>query len=462
MINFKIVLYLLFFIFKISSSQHGVITLPFSKETPNLEGISPNDIIFPNLINNLILAELSLGTSAQKIKLRIEFESYIFYIAGKGSSSTINFAQENSKTYQKILEKELDINASKLNKAIYSSDYFYFNNKKYIVSFLLGINTDEDNSGGLIGLNLDDKNDMINYDKYNFLNELKRIGLINDYYFTIKYENNKSGKIIIGDLPHNYDKNYNKDNYKDIYSEISEMDLTWKIKFNGIYMGENENAEIKTNIEDYAYGYFRLEKNIIEGTEKYRKELLNSFMQEKINNNLCFEIKSRVYYNYYCKKEVDLSKMNNIYFYNKGLDFTFELTYKDLFYYNHLDGNNYFLVVFSTEIDEEDQDQEIDYNNYWILGEPFFRKYQFYFNKNSKRIGIYTSFNKSEGKKQSWASRNKGYIILVILLIMLLCGLGVMLFLFLNRQPKRKKKANELDDEFDYSSKKSNKLVNEE
>ena len=57
-------------------------------------------------------------------------------------------------------------------------------------------------------------------------------------------------------------------------------------------MGEKENTENKTNIEDYGYGYFRLEKSIIEGIEIYRKELLNSFLKEKIDNNLCFEIKS--------------------------------------------------------------------------------------------------------------------------------------------------------------------------
>ena len=454
MINIKI--FLSFLLFESIFSQNGVVNLPFLKEMPELEGISPKDIIFPNLITNQIMAELSLGTSPQKIKLRLEFGGYIFYIAGDSSSNSIKFNQEKSKTYQKILEQEIDINKS-TNKAIYSSDYFYFNNNKYIISFLLGVDTDKDNSGGLIGLNLEDINDADNYNKYNFINELKRIGLINDYYFTIKYENNLSGKIIIGDLPHNYDNNYNKDNYRDIYSELTENDLTWKIKFNGIYMGEKENTENKTNIEDYGYGYFRLEKSIIEGIEIYRKELLNSFLKEKIDNNLCFEIKSLIYYSYYCKKEVDLSKMKNIYFYNKALDFTFELTYKDLFYYNKLDGNNYFLVVFSTEIDDE----EINYNNYWVLGEPFFKKYQFYFNKNSKRIGIYTSFNNNEKDEQSWISRNKWYIVLIIILIILLGGLGVTLFMLIKNK-KRKMKANELDDDFDYTTNKSNKLVNEE
>lgn len=452
--NFFLFLLLLL---KFTFNQNGFITLPFKKELPNLSNISPNDIIPKEIINNNIMVELRIGTDPQIIKLKLEFENFIFYIASESSSNEIKFFQTQSKTYRKIDEKIITIDKSKLNKAIFSSDYIYFNKEndnKYDTMFLLGIDTQKDNGGGFIGLNLDEEKEVKKYGKYNFFNELKRIGIIDDYYFTINYNDNNSGNLIIGNLPHNYDNRYDQNNYKEIYADFAEDDLTWKIKFNEIYLNEKEKSN-KTKVEQFAYCYFRIEKGIIEGSEKYRQQLLNTFMKEQIDKNLCFEANSEYYYSYYCKKEVDISKMKNIYFYNKQLDFTFELTYQDLFYYNDKDEYNYFLIIFSNDLEDSDENQY----RYWILGEPFFKKYQFIFNKDSKTMGIYTSINNKDNGN-TWWSKYKWYFILIVLLVILLCGLSVLLFLFLRKPKKRKIKANELDDEFDYTSDK-NKLTSD-
>ena len=447
----------LFFLFKFVFNQNGIIILPFKKEIQDLKDVSPEDII-KKKTSNILMTELRVGTESQKIKLRLEFENYIFYIAGKDSSSEIEFDQKKSKTFKELDKKKVVINKANLKEAILSSDYIYYDNKKkYNTTFLLGIKTYKDIAGGLIGLNLEDEKEIKEYENYNFINEIKRIGLIKDFYFTMKYTDNNSGNLIIGDLPHNYNKNYKKEYYIDIYSEFSENDLTWKIKFDEIYIRIDENLQNKTKVQNFVYGYFRIEKNIIEGTKYYREIFLKTFMSEQISNNLCFELKSEVYYSYYCKREADISKMKKIYFYNKKLEFTFELTYKDLFYYNEYDGNYYLLIVFSSDPDE---DEEYGYNDFWILGEPFFKKYQFVFNKSSKRIGIYTNIDNSIKNGSSWLSRNKWYIILIILLVILCLAVAGLIFIFWRNRPKRKKKANELDDEFDYSSDR-NRLVGE-
>ena len=450
----KNIFLVLLLLLKFTFNQNGIITFSFKKESPNLNNVDQNDIIPKKLINNLIMVELRVGTNPQLLKLKLEFDTCVFYIASESSSNEIKFKEKQSTTYRQMDKNIIPIDKSNLNKAILSSDYIYLNkdsNNKYNITFLLGIDTDKDISGGLIGLNLDEEK----VNKYNFLNELKRLGLINDYHFTIKYIDNNSGNLIIGNLPHIYDSNrFKKNNYKEIYADFTKDDLTWKIKFNEIYIGDKkESNEIK--IEDYAYCYLRLEKAIIEGSEKYRQYLLNTFMKEQINNNLCFEVDSEYHYSYYCKKEADISKLKNIYFYNKKLEFTFELTYKDLFYYNDNDKSYYFLIIFSNDLEEDDE-----YNKYWVLGEPIFKKYQFVFNKDSKTIGIYTSINNiNDG--DSWWAKNKWYFILIMLLIILLIGLGAVIFYFLKFIPrKRKIKANELDDDFDYNSN-TNKLTNE-
>ena len=454
--NSKKIFFFLFFLFKLVFNQKGTVTLPFKKVTPDLNGATPKDFFSPKMASNLIMAELRIGTRPQTMKLRLEFDSYFFYIASQSSSTEIKFNEKESKTYKILEDKPINIEKNEL-KAIYSSDYIYFNNdKQYNATFLLVTVKDPENSGGLIGLNMEDEKEVKKYSKYNFINELKRINIINDYIFTIKYTNNNSGNVIVGDLPHNYNSNYNKENYRDTYADFSENDYTWKLKLDKIYIGD-ENSDDKIDVDQYAYGYFRIEKNLMEATEKYRQALLKSFMTELINKELCFELTSDIYYSYYCKKEADISKMKNLYFYNKKLDYTFELTYKDVFYNNEYDGYQYLLIVFSVDIEDED----IGYNEYWILGEPIFKKYQFIFNKNSKRIGFYTNINSDKNNNDlSFWKKNKWYIILIILLVILCGALVYILYMFWKRKPKRKIMANELDDEFDYSTN-SNKLVEE-
>ena len=456
--SFEKIALIIIFMLKFIFNKDGIITLPFEKEIPNLKDVEPEKVIYPSLAHNIIMAEIRVGSSPQTMKLRLEFENYVFYIASKSSLSDIKFDETKSETYQKIQDEEINFGYSKLKMAVFSSDYIYYEknrNTKYETKFLLGTSTDQDKAGGLIGLNLEDVAQIKDLNNYNFLNELKRIGIIKDYYFTIKYTDKNKGNIILGDLPHNYDNNYNEKNYLQTYADFSENDLTWKIKFEIVYIAEKENSFNRTEVEQFAYGYFRIEKNIIEGTEKYRQQLLSTFMQEQIDKNLCFELASDIYYSYYCKKEADISKMQNIYFYNKDID-TLELTYKDLFYYNEYDGYQYFLVVFST--DTEDQD---GFNKFWILGEPFFKKYQFIFNKDSKSIGRYTSID-NKNIEESWLKRNKVYIILIVILVIMFLVIGVLIIIILNKKPSRKKKANELDDEFEYSSDNNqNKLVND-
>ena len=47
------------------------VILPFNKEIPDLNNISPKKIISEKLLSNLIMSELRIGTEPQSIKLRI-------------------------------------------------------------------------------------------------------------------------------------------------------------------------------------------------------------------------------------------------------------------------------------------------------------------------------------------------------------------------------------------------------
>ena len=230
--------------------------------------------------------------------------------------------------------------------------------------------------------------------------------------------------------------------------------LTWNINLDSIYVADNELSENKKIVGEKLYGYFKLEFGVILGTERYRLNLLNDFMSDKISKGLCFEIKSAFYITYYCKPDVDITKLKNLYFYIKEMEYTIELDYKDLFFKTS-DGNNYFLIYFNSDYGS---DESADY--FWSFGEPLFKKYNLVFNQNIKRVGLYANHNISvnenkdnnEKDKGFWAN-NKWYLILVIILAIVCSGLGLMSFLYLKALPKRKMKANELEDEFEYSSK---------
>ena len=428
-----------------------ILTIQFRKSLPNLNGLSPKEIS-EKIKDCKLITEINIGTPPQKIELKLALTEFIFYIGGKESLCKNRFIQTNSNTYQKLSDS-IDFYATSIRTGYPASDLVYFDKnlkEKKDMNFILGTDTDKISEGGVIGLNFGDE-DTKRYSQYNFINILKNKGYIKDFYFTIKYNDNNSGDIIIGDLPQNYNDNYNSKYYKDMYISMFSNVLTWNINLDSIYVSDNPNSENKKIVGERIYGYFRTELGVILGTERYKQFLLSDFMEERINKGQCFEVKSNFYISYYCKEEVDLTKFKNLYIYIKGLDYTFEFGYKDLFY-KYDDGNNYFLIYFNIIYEDEEGS-----GFYWTLGEPFFKKYNLVFNHDTKRIGLYTQQNfynnEDNQEKQSFWSRNKWYIILALGLVIVCIFLGIMIYLYMKVLPKRRKKANELDDGFDYSSK---------
>jgi hypothetical protein len=418
--------------------QGDVIDLPFTKIVPDLSNQSPEDILRKRLHENRIITEIKVGTEPQKIPMRIDLFYYDFYISGKTKenekSTNIIFDQSNSKTfYQK--EKFAEFGGRGFNIGYKASDIFLNSddNQNYNLSFILAMDSDEGNSG-MIGLKISSQEDE-EIIEYNFIKQLKKANAIKNYYFTIKYTDDTHGNLIIGDLPENYDNKFRGIEYKDTYVINPEDPSSWNMKIDSIYTKLASNKD-KTDLGNTSI-FFRINLIMTIGTKEYLEELKKSFMDEQINNGICFELKSSYYYTYYCKKNVNFSKMKNLYFYNKELDYNFEFTYKDLFFYNELDTNYYFLIKFETS-----------QNNRWLIGEFFFKKYQLIFNQEIKKIGIYTGkLDNTKTENQSWLSSNKWYLILIVFLVILLIVISVLAYLYIKSIPKRKKKANELDDD---------------
>ena len=141
----------------------------------------------------------------------------------------------------------------------------------------------------------------------------------------------------------------------------------------------------------------------------------------------------------YCKNDKDFNIKNfkSIYFKNSDLNIIFELSYEDLFYFTN--DYIYFLILFR--------------DSHWIIGDIFLKKYHLVFNQDEKTIGYYQDMEtvKSQNDRNDQESAfalNLTHILLILILISLII-IGIILFF---KKGKRNKKANELDDDYDYDA----------
>ena len=95
----------------------------------------------------------------------------------------------------------------------------------------------------------------------------------------------------------------------------------------------------------------------------------------------------------------------------------------------------------------------------WNLGIPFLRKYQFTYNEDQKVIGFYNSDESNIDIDQNIHNeKTEDKIILYIIigiLFLIFCVLLIFLGMFIHKKvygEKRRKKANELDDGYEYET----------
>ena len=138
-----------------------------------------------------------------------------------------------------------------------------------------------------------------------------------------------------------------------------------------------------------------------------------------------------MFYFYNCNQNINIRELKPISFYIESVNFTFQLTYEDLFYKH--DNSYYFLVVFKIT----------GFDLKWVLGKPFLKKYQFVFDQNSKLVGFYTEFIKPE-KEIKWE------IILYILVGLLILISIIFVIKKCLKSKSRKIRSNKVKDAMKY------------
>ena len=502
--NYFYLIYLFIFLSNENNilSNDNVIVLPLiSKNLTYFSSLKNTTKIIEYIFLETQITELYIGSPPQKSNIIIKTdESNIYFTSYNHNTSEndeidylINLKYPNINYFDEKKSNSLEINETRetsyfvnnFDKWKTVNDNFQINknnSEEMKLNFVIAnsINVEEP---GSLGLQIKEELSFLQYTP-SFLVQLKQNKVINNYNWFIYYGENNKDYLVIGCSPHEFIiPGGNKKLFPNIDMETEFHNIndqiiinkpTMQIKFNDIYITSNlTSLEKDENFKDIDYfkdGYLKIYLGVIVGSTRYEEYLQNYFLKDYLNDNKCHKgefnqrenfIKLSFNY-YYC----EASLYNNIKSSFKALVFkqvdlneNFILNFNDLF----IKKDNYliFLVVFHR------------YNYYnWDLGVPFLRKYQFVFDFENKQIGYYYDRYRKEKNNENERSNddkinngNKnlkkyfGYISIILVLSCLLIALGFILGKKVYNI--RKKRANELDDDYEYKEDKKGEAINE-
>ena len=276
------------------------------------------------------------------------------------------------------------------------------------------------------------------------------MNIIDNYYWTIHFQNLSTGKIIIGDLPHNYEKEkYKEKELKLINTYSKENKIFWGIQFSAIKFDE-------ITMTDIMIGKIDLKNLEIFGSYEYILKIEEIFFDKYKENYICSrtfdEVDGEDVFRFICDKNLfnknDINLFPNLTLINVELNFSFIFTGNDLF----IEKNDkiYFMIVSKVGRTQGE----------WNLGRIFLYKYQFIMDYDNKLIGIYKESERKIEEKIKEKNKNKyKFAILIIIIVLLVIFIVVLIiFAFIKKGfwKNRKKRISELDDGFLYITKELN------
>ena len=480
----KITFFLLINLF-FMTRETSPIVIPIDSFQSKLEKGNEYENIIEELLESNIVSTIKVGSQLYPLKAFYNMDQY-FHISYKchidessqfDYKTNFNYNRYQSNSFSNTSSFNLNFGTS--SKACTAIENFELNDKENNeiklekLDFILNKDTDEGETNCLqIGL-LEDQYKGSSFKGINLITQLKQKNYIKEYCWTMefniakKYNNdyllkdpdeliNLKGNVIIGEFPHNYDSNnFYKSQYVKTYSELSEI-MKWEFKFKKVYYKQSDKNDV--NIGDIN-AELDPSKYLIFAPKEYFVSISNNYFQKYIDNNICFNSGGMEFEIIYCEKSDkfninEIKTFPSIFFEHIDLQYTFELSYKELFIEKN---NNYWFLIVS--------DNTI--TSGWKFGNIFMSKYQLVFNLDSKEIGFYNpklSKLPNENEDNKGNSDGNSYFVLSIILIIFLCliliGVGIFIKIKFYPNISKKKRANELDDDYEYVSDKNSKNNN--
>jgi hypothetical protein len=439
-----------------NKSNSNIVTIKFKTYYPYIENnnISPLNAknYYIKIHSSKIYLELNTGDETSFIKQKSQILNTIINLKEIIFVTTNDYFEKNTEINNNLLCRYNTSNS----ETFYESEGFYpFNGIKSLCSYskeyfkiytdlsltkynitkinlLCTINHNISKICGNIGLiyfHTESKS-------YNFMGQLHNIFSLSDFTFIFNYSNPDSdeGIFIFGNKPHKYlPKDFDENNLVSIYSKkIYEFSLESKeIKINNNLTEENIEIKLDPDIEGLQF------------PQKYFKYIEEIFFREYYTKNICYFDEYSLYtviicYNNFTDKM--MQSFPKIEF--KIANFSIEFTWKDLFY---KENNIYYFRIIERGIDK-----------HFDFGRILFKKYTFVFNPESRQIFFYDNKNNKELENKDKKLETKYIIIIVTLSIIVIILIPLGIYLGKQLYNKRKKKAYELNDDYDYTPTKEN------
>ncbi len=407
--------------------SYQMISIPFKvKEKKTLT----SENLMSQLIENEIYIETKVGTPTQNIPLYLKLNEFPTFITSSSYNKNIpSFDQSKSTTY--ILKEHYEseyslydfikgkLSSDTLNLIDSQKKNIQLNDFHFFLAYVLKEGKEE--MSGEIGLKLIE---LYGNQKTDFMKILKERNLTEHMVFSILYNDDNKGIFYLGNYYHNFDGNYNEKDLKKMNVGLrSSNEVQWQLNFDKIIV-QNQTLMKPHEVDlSYEFGLILGDKNYYNKIyELYFNDYKNECVEKKFNNDIYFYIE--------CSTDINIKKFPELSFLNNDLNYTFSFNGKELFY--KFKGKYYFQIIFQSE-----------HTKRWKFGKLFFKKYQIFFDKDKKIISLYPYTIAKSNFTFSW--------FLVLILFAIIIGILIYIRLYLTYK-KRKIRANELEDEFDYTS----------
>ena len=213
------------------------------------------------------------------------------------------------------------------------------------------------------------------------------------------------------------------------YYTNRKIDKTWGITFKQVNFNHTSVSSFS------AISLIKVENNFITGPRNFLPVLKREFLNLVDIKGKCRLLTSNKYQFVLCNKNLDVDKFPKLEFYSDELDHTFVLEGKDLFVFDTKYNNLIFLIVFDLFAPVETS---------WELGLPFLRKEKLFFDMEKESLGFFLDDNQQP-------KANSMYLVINVSLIFFLLALVVGLLFMMPSKKQRKKRANELIEDHEYT-----------
>ena len=406
-------------------------------------------------INNIYTTEIYIGDPPQLIPGFLKNHEYKFFLSNNYCHKKEYYHKEKSITFSYESSSNNYLGIKIIDSLMFNLD----NNDIKIENFTIIVDNDMKSPQCFhIGTQLLIKSDEKDT---NLLDILHKKKIIKSYFYKYKIINEDELYLIC-----NLDIDTNNNNFKFIKPLImrffpnSRIYHKWGLSFE--YFKLNN---YKYEYDEYIKAEFDINYGCLLGTSEFQENFEKYLKDNEIE--IEEEYSERENYIFYFEKNtkgIDKLKNFELIFYHRELDFNFTFYFEDLF----LEKNNkfYFLVIFDYKT-----------RNEWKFGFPFFKKYNFVFNHDSKIMGFNyknnnlddnIDYTRNEQNNKNKLNKNKSNnkinskIILIIIFGLITLIIVILFFgIFIGKKlfSIRKTKVNELLELYDYSVK-NNEIQN--